>query len=353
MTFAELIDSRSIVVCAGPGGVGKTTTAAAMAMAAAGRGRRAVVITIDPARRLADALGLSAGLTNHPQQVAGVGPGELWAMMLDPKQTFDDVVSRYANDPNQASRILDNPFYRNVSSALSGTQEYMAAEKLYELHHDDRFDLVIIDTPPTRHALDVIDAPRRLVRFLDHRLYKALVLPARAGFRVVNFAAQAVLRTVSKVVGAEMIADVIAFFQAFDGMEKGFGERANLVLALLTSPETAYVVVTAPRQDRLAEAAWLSARLADRTIRPAALVVNRAHPDFGVSAASAQAEADRTGDAAWLNLAQLAAVAESESALIAPLAAQVAPAPVVRVPLLTQDVHDLAGLAIVAEHLVM
>lgn len=351
MTFAELIDTRSIVVCAGPGGVGKTTTAAAMAVAAARRGRRAVVITIDPARRLADALGLADGLTNHPQQVVGVGPGQLWAMMLDPKQTFDDVVGRYANNPEQLGRILTNPFYRNVSSALSGTQEYMAAEKLYELHHDDRFDLVIIDTPPTRHALDVIDAPRRLVRFLDHRIYKALVLPARAGFRVVNIAAQAVLRTVSKVVGGEMIADVIAFFQAFDGMEAGFGQRASLVLDLLTSPETAYVVVTAPRKDRLSEAAWLSARLAERKIHPAALVVNRAHPDFGVDAAEAQAEADRTDDPAWRNLAQLCAVAESESRLIEPLAAQVAPAPVVRVPLLTRDVHDLAGLDEVASHL--
>lgn len=351
MTFTDLIDTRSIVVCAGPGGVGKTTTAAAMGLAAARRGRRAVVITIDPARRLADALGLSAGLTNQPQQVVGVGPGELWAMMLDPKQTFDDVVSRYANDADQLSRILNNAFYRNVSGALSGTQEYMAAEKLYELHHDDRFDLVIIDTPPTRHALDVIDAPRRLVRFLDHRLYKALVLPARTGFRVVNFAAQAVLKTVARVVGAEMIADVIAFFQAFDGMEKGFGERATLVLALLTSPETAYVVVTAPRQDRLAEATWLSSRLVERSIQPSALVVNRAHPNFGVSAASALLEADRTGDPAWTNLAQLAVVAESESALIAPLAAQIAPSPVVQVPLLTRDVHDLDGLGDVAEHL--
>ena len=351
MTLADVIDGRGVIVCAGPGGVGKTTTAAAMALAAAKRGRRAVVITIDPARRLADALGLTTGLTNQPQHVVGVGPGELWAMMLDPKQTFDDVVSRYANDADQLDRILNNAFYKNVSSALSGTQEYMAAEKLYELHHDDRFDLVIIDTPPTRHALDVIDAPRRLTRFLDHRLYRALVMPARLGFRVVNIAAQAVMRTLSKVVGGAVIADVIAFFQAFDGMEAGFGERATLVLALLTSPDTAYVIITAPRQDRLDEAAWLSAQLAERQIKPAALVVNRAHPDFGVTAADAQAEA-AGGDPAWTNLAQLAEVAESEERLITPLAATMSPAPVVRVPLLIRDVHDLAGLGDVAAHLV-
>jgi anion-transporting ArsA/GET3 family ATPase len=350
--LGALIDERAIVVCAGPGGVGKTTTAAALALAAAKRGKRAVVITIDPARRLADALGLSSGLTNQPQPVAGVGPGELWAMMLDPKQTFDDVVSRYANSPEQLERILNNAFYKNVSGALSGTQEYMAAEKLYELHHDARFDLVIIDTPPTRHALDVIDAPRRLVRFLDHRLYRALVMPARMGLRVVNFAAQAVLRTLSKVVGGAVIADVIAFFQAFDGMEAGFGERANLVLALLTSPETAYVVVSAPRQDRIEEAAWLSSRLAERKIAPAALVVNRAHPTFDVSAVDARAEADRTADPQWINLAELAEIAASEELLIEPLAASVSPAPVVRVPLLVRDVHDLRGLDDVAGHLV-
>jgi anion-transporting ArsA/GET3 family ATPase len=349
--LADVIDGRSIIVCAGPGGVGKTTTAAAIALAAAERGRRAVVITIDPARRLADALGLTAGLTNQPQQVAGIGPGELWAMMLDPKQTFDDVVGRYSNDPEQLERILNNAFYKNVSSALSGTQEYMAAEKLYELHHDDRFDLVIIDTPPTRHALDVIDAPRRLTRFLDHRLYRAIVTPARMGLRVVNFAAQAVLKTIARIVGGAVIADVVSFFQAFDGMEAGFGERAALVLALLTSPETAYVVVTAPRQDRLDEAAWLSAQLAERKIKPAALVVNRAHPDFGVSAEEARAEASG-GDPAWMNLAQLAEVAESEERLITPLIAAVAPAPVVRVPLLVRDVHDLSGLGDVAAHLV-
>jgi anion-transporting ArsA/GET3 family ATPase len=359
-SLAELVAERAIIVCAGPGGVGKTTTAASLALAAAQGGRRAVVITIDPARRLADALGLSAGLTNEPQLVAGVGPGELWAMMLDPKATFDDVVGRYAKDEGQRDRILSNAFYRNVAGKLSGTQEYMAAEKLYELHHDVRFDLVVIDTPPTRHALDVIDAPRRLVRFLDHRLYRALVMPARVGLKVMNIASQVVLRTVAKVVGAEMIADVMAFFQAFDGMEAGFSARSSLVLALLTSPDTAYVIVAAPRRDRLEEATWLSARLAERDIRPAALVVNRAHPNFGISATEARAQADALAKpkadlsetwATWVNVAELAAVAESEAELIKPLAAAVAPAPVVLVPLLDHDVHDLAGLGDVTGYL--
>jgi anion-transporting ArsA/GET3 family ATPase len=211
-SLADVLARRHVVLCTGPGGVGKTTTAAALALAAARGGRRAVVVTIDPARRLADALGLAEGLTNEPQLVAGVGPGELWAMMLDPKATFDSLIGRYAPDEAQRDRILANAFYRNVSSKLSGTHEYMAAEKLYELHDDPRFDLVVIDTPPSRQAIDMVDAPERLARFLDHWLYKTLVMPTRAYLKVANVAAQAFMKTLSKLVGGDVIADVLAFF---------------------------------------------------------------------------------------------------------------------------------------------
>ena len=181
---------------------------------------------------MADALGLE-GLTNSPSQIDGDWSGELWAMMLDTKTTFDELVARNSTDPAQIERIYSNRFYRNISGSLSGTQEYMAMEKLYELHEESRFDLVVVDTPPTRNALDFLDAPRRLTRFLDHRLYRLLMTPGRAYVKAVNVAAQAFLRTVSKVVGGDVIEDAIAFFQAFDGMEAGFRERAERVLELL------------------------------------------------------------------------------------------------------------------------
>ena len=238
--LSRIVAERSIIVCCGSGGVGKTTAAAVLAAEAAEQGRRAVVVTIDPARRLADALGLGAagGLTNEPALVPRAdtsGAGELWAAMLDTKMTFDRLVELYSPDPAQAEKIKGNTFYRNISGALSGTQEYMAAEKLYELHADERFELVVVDTPPTRNALNFLEAPARLTRFLDHRLYRALTAPTRVGLRAVNVAAQALLRTLSRVVGSDAITDAVAFFQAFEGMEDGFRQRADDVDRLLKS----------------------------------------------------------------------------------------------------------------------
>ncbi len=281
-----LTSSRSIVVCCGTGGVGKTTTAATVALEGARQGRRAVVVTIDPAKRLADALGAAGSLSNTPSRIDGDWPGELWAVMLDTKSTFDELVHRYSADPEQAARILANRFYRNMSTALSGTQEYMAAEKLYELHDDLHFDLVVVDTPPTHNALDFLDAPGRLTRFLDHRLYRVLMAPTRAYLRAVNAAARTVLRSMTKVVGAEVISDAIAFFQAFDGMEAGFRERAGRVLELLGAADTAYVLVAAPRADAVEEAMYFAKRLADSGMSVAALVVNRVHPTFGSGTAA-------------------------------------------------------------------
>ena len=213
--------------------------------------------------------------------------------MLDTKTTFDDLVVTYAADPEQAERILANRFYRNISGALSGTQEYMAAEKLYELHEEADFDLVVVDTPPTRNALDFLDAPERLNRFLDHRLYRILMTPTRAYLKAVNVAAQAFLRTLSKVVGGDVLQDAIAFFQAFDGMEQGFRDRAKRVVELLTAPDTAYVLVASPRTDTVEEASFFAEKLAENDVAIAALVVNRMHPTFGTgTAADAGAQAE-------------------------------------------------------------
>ena len=344
MTLAELVEQRRIIVCTGTGGVGKTTTAAVLALEAARRGRRAVVVTIDPAKRLADTLGI-AELGNEPTRIEGEWPGELWALMLDTKRTFDSLVATYAADEEQAERILGNRFYRNISGALSGTQEYMAGEKLHELHESGRFDLVVVDTPPTRHALDFLDAPRRLTAFLDHKLYRALVAPTRAYLRAVNMAAQAVMRTIGKVVGAEALEDGLAFFTAFDGMEQGFRDRADRVQELLTDPATAYVLIASPRADTVAEASYFADRLEQSAVPVAALVLNRAHPRFGDGPVPART------DGLHANLADFRTIADGEERHVAELAQRVAPAPVARVPFLAHDVHDLSALDEVAGHL--
>ncbi len=353
--LGALVRESSIIICSGSGGVGKTTTAAVLAMEAASLGRRAVVVTIDPAKRLADALGLE-GIGNEPRRIDGPWSGELWAVMLDTKRTFDDLVSRYSADPEQVERILSNRFYKNISGALSGTQEYMAMEKLYELQADDAFDLVVVDTPPSRNALDFLDAPRRLTHLLDHRLYRVLMAPTRGVMKAVNVAAQAFVRSVSKVVGAEVFDDAVAFFQAFDGMEQGFKERAELVLDLLNSPVTSFVLVASPKRDTVAEARFFADKLAEAEIPVSALIVNRMHPHF--TDALPEALRERAGHlegtdlgGLYRNLADFALVAHREEDHLAGLAEQVAPAPVVRVPFLRTDVHDLEGLGLVGDHL--
>lgn len=359
-----LRDAEIIVSC-GSGGVGKTTAAAAIAMHAAALGKRVVVVTIDPARRLADALGLADGLSNEPTRVhLDLGPnaeafGELWAMMLDPATTFDGLVRQYAETPERAERILANAFYHNIAGALSGTQEYMAAEKLYQLHRDHRFDLVVVDTPPTRNALDFLDAPATLTRFINHRLFRLLMLPARKGLKVLNVAAQPVLRTIGKVVGGDVLADAIAFFQAFEGMETGFRDRADSVSELLHSSITHYVLVASARHDTVEEARYFAARLADSKLSVAAVIVNRLQPRFGDATAeqalTAAATAETAGDhnlaGLWRNLAELRALADAEEGVIAPLIADTGDTAIHRVPLLADDVHDMGGLREIAGHL--
>ena len=247
----DLIDDATVLVCCGSGGVGKTTTAAVIGIEAARRGRRVVVVTIDPARRLADALGLADGLTGDPQpvHVRGIAEGGLWAMMLDTAAMFERVVRAHAADQAQAERIVENRFYLNMVRALSGTQEYMASEALHELHGDERFDLVVVDTPPSRNALDFLDAPGVLARFLNHRVSKLLMMPTRTGFRVLSAATQPVLRAIGRVVGSEVLTDAVAFFQAFAGMDVGFRERAEAVTALLHASSTRFVLVTSPKRE--------------------------------------------------------------------------------------------------------
>jgi anion-transporting ArsA/GET3 family ATPase len=367
--LAALVERDTIVICCGSGGVGKTTTAAVIAQEAARRGRDAVVVTIDPAKRLANALGLDA-LSDAPSEVPralwdpdGNAParGRMSALMLDTKTTFDKLVTRYAVGEDQAQRILANGFYRNVSGALSGTQEYMAMEKLYELHEEGGYEIIVVDTPPTRHALDFLDAPDRLLKMLDNRVFRLLMMPTRAYLRVASVAVQTFLRTVSRVVGSEVVDDIVSFFRAFEGMEAGFRERAGRVRSLLADGGAAFVLVTSPRRDAIDEAEFFAERLGREGRSVAALIVNRVHPAFGSELPEGlrlrAGELRKTdGDAASVaagqrvaalfdNLADFNEIAARERGHLADLTARIGSAAVAYVPFLAHDVHDLEALS--------
>jgi anion-transporting ArsA/GET3 family ATPase len=351
-TLHDHLATAEVLVCCGSGGVGKTTTAAALGMEAARLGRRAVVVTIDPARRLADALGVPGGLTNDPVRLDLDEPGELWALMLDTASTFDGLVRANAADDDQAERILANRFYRNVAGSLSGTQEYMAAERLHALHGDPRFDLVIVDTPPTRNALDFLDAPTTLSRFIDHPLFKMLMLPTRRGLKVFNVAAQPVLKTIGKVVGGDVLADAVAFFQAFAGMETGFRQRADEVITLLAGDVTRFVLIASPRRDTIEEARFFADRLRRSGLAVGAVVVNRCTPTFG----EPPAKRPRALKSAALydNLIELHDTAEAERAHAADLLhGDALPDGIdtTFVPTLPGDVHTIDALAAIRSHL--
>lgn len=284
-------DTR-IVVCCGSGGVGKTTTAAALGLRAAERGRKVVVLTIDPARRLAQSMGIDS-LDNVPRRVKGIDDsagGELHAMMLDMKRTFDEIVEAHA-DGERAAVILNNPFYQSLSAGFAGTQEYMAMEKLGQLRARDEWDLIIVDTPPSRSALDFLDAPKRLGSFLDGRLIRLLTAPAklggRAGMKFLNVGMSMMTGTLGKLLGGQLLKDVQTFVAAMDTTFGGFRTRADATYKLLQAPGTAFLVVAAPERDALREAAYFVERLAAEDMPFAGLVLNRVH---GSGAAHLSAE---------------------------------------------------------------
>lgn len=351
-----------IVVCCGAGGVGKTTTSAALALAAAEAGRSVVVLTIDPARRLAQSLGLTE-LDNEPRRVDVPGAeGELHAMMLDMKRTFDDVVAAHST-PERAQQILDNPFYQTLSSSFSGTQEYMAMEKLGQLRAGDQWDLIIVDTPPSRSALDFLDAPNRMSRFLDGTMIRLLMAPSRAGFKFASAGFLLFSRIVSKILGGQLLRDISAFVAALDTMFGGFRERATATYELLRRPGTAFVVVASPEPDALREASYFVDRLSADEMPLAGLVVNRTHPPAtaALSATRAEAAAEEVLEAGGPD-APLAAAALRVHAERMTLAAREQhladrftsahpEVPVRTVPAAAGDVHDLDGLRTMAAEL--
>jgi anion-transporting ArsA/GET3 family ATPase len=351
-----------IVVCCGAGGVGKTTTSAALALAAAEAGRSVVVLTIDPARRLAQSLGLTE-LDNEPRRVEVPGAaGELHAMMLDMKRTFDDVVVAHST-PERSQQILDNPFYQTLSSSFSGTQEYMAMEKLGQLRASDQWDLIIVDTPPSRSALDFLDAPNRMSRFLDGTMIRLLMAPSRAGFKFASAGFLLFSRIVSKILGGQLLRDISAFVSALDTMFGGFRERATATYELLRRPGTSFVVVASPEPDALREASYFVDRLSADSMPLAGLVVNRTHPPatsaLSATRAAAAAEAVLEAGGPDADLAAAALRVHAERMTLAAREQHLAdrftsahPEVAVRtVPAAAGDVHDLDGLRTMAAEL--
>ncbi|WP_433032718.1 ArsA family ATPase [Actinomycetospora sp. CA-053990] len=351
-----------VLVCCGSGGVGKTTTAAALALRAAEQGRRVVVLTIDPARRLAQSLGLEE-LDNEPRNVPGAlrntadrGDGELQAMMLDMRRTFDEMVSGHTT-PDRAQAIFDNPFYQTISTSFSGTQEYMAMEKLGQLSSTGLWDLIVVDTPPSRSALDFLDAPQRLSSFLDGRMIRLLSAPARAGGsalrKIVGSTFSLFAKAVSTILGGQMLADASAFVQAFDTLFGGFQERANATYQLLRAPGTSFVVVAAPEPDALREASYFVERLSSERMPLAGLVLNRTHPVHATLSGARAREGAETlesarGDelaAAVLRLhADRVETAERERRVLGRFTRAHPTVPIIDVPAMSTDVHDLDGL---------
>lgn len=279
--LAAMLESHQVVVAAGSGGVGKTTTAAAIGLYGAERGRRAVVLTIDPARRLADALGIRALSGGEESEVKGDFPGTLTVMMLDQKSAWDSLVEEHAPSPEIRNRVLGNRFYQHLSQTFAGSQEYMAIEQLSQLHASGRFDLIVVDTPPTRHALDFLEAPRRLADFLDKQIVKWFVKPYFAAgwatMQVMNRTANFLLRRLEEATGVSVLVEVSDFFTAMSGLFDGFQERVQRVYQLLRAEETAFVLVASPEEQVLSEAEYFCGKVAELRIPLRAVVFNRAH----------------------------------------------------------------------------
>ena len=363
-SVVPLLEGKRIVICAGSGGVGKTTTSAALAMGMAATGLRVAVVTIDPAKRLANALGMKE-LGNEPVLVDperfrphGIEmQGELWAMMLDAKRTFDEVIEKLAPDTATRDEILGNRIYQQLSSAVAGSQEFTAIAKLYELDQEGDYDLLVLDTPPSRNALDFLDAPGRLTGFFQGRAIRIFLRPAGFGGKIIGRSTGVVFSLLKRVTGVDLLEDLSVFFRSLSGLIDGFTERAERVGALLEDPATTFLIVTSPQHDPVEEAIYFHRKLMEARMPFGGMVVNRVHAiaetNGGVPAELidelGEGLAERVADSAR----EQAALADRDHAAIDHLEAALNSPPTVRIPELEDDVHDIDGLAQVQAHLFM
>jgi len=367
-SIEDILEGNRICICAGSGGVGKTTTSAAIALGMAARGHKVCVLTIDPAKRLADSLGLEE-LGNEASRVdpklieehgiEGEG-GELWAMMLDAKETFDQLIARHAEDAEARDRVLNNRIYQQISGALAGSQEYMAMEKLFELHSEGRFDLLVLDTPPSRNALDFLDAPTRLTQFIEGKSLQIFLKPTGFAARVAGRGAGVALSVLKRLVGFDLLADLSEFFTAFSGMIDGFQDRAHRVSALLSDDQTCFVIVCGSQADQVEEAVFFHSKLVEQKMNFGGAVVNRVRYRLGTRKPNVkeltgkldeQLENPELAKEVARNLAEYDVLALRDSKNITRLSENLSGEPVIRIPYLDTDVHDIEGLSTINEYL--
>jgi anion-transporting ArsA/GET3 family ATPase len=358
VSVAELLEGKRVCVCGGSGGVGKTTSAAAIALGMAARGLKVAVVTIDPAKRLANALGLEE-LENEPRKVPArrlkreglVVEGELWAMMLDPKRTFDELIDRIAPDPQRAQEIKANRVYGELSTAVSGSQEFTAIAKLYELDQDGDFDLLVLDTPPSRNALDFLDAPGRLTSFLEGRALKAFMRPTGIGMRVLGRGATPLLGALRRVTGIDLLSDLSTFFQLLGDMTNDFSLRAAQVEQMLRDETTAFLLVTSAGREPIDEAIWFHHTLEESGLPFAGVIVNRVHHDLlgarepdDIVGVLGRVLRDELVERVAGNLHDYHVLARRDQDNIARLQTELAAHPLLLVPHLDDDIHDIDGL---------
>jgi anion-transporting ArsA/GET3 family ATPase len=358
------LEGKRIVICAGSGGVGKTTTSAALAMGLAAEGARVAVVTIDPARRLADALGVDElGNEPHlvdPERLVGHGievRGELWAMMLDAKRTFDELIERLAPDERSRDEVLSNRIYQQLSSAVAGSQEFTAVAKLYELDRSGLYDVLVLDTPPSRNALDFLDAPDRLTGFLEGRALRVFLAPTGLAARVVGRGTGVVFSVLKRLTGVDLLDDLGVFFRSLGGLLEGFKERAAGVKALLADERTTFIVITSPEHEPVEEAIFFAGKLRDAGMPFGGLVVNRFHPlDGGPPEADVDALTAALGDAKLAAkvaraYAEERTLAQRDQAALEHLRRETGEDDPIVIPQLDGDVHDVDGLVAIHRYL--